>query len=650
MTRWLALLGGIGLLDPIQHSYLLDSHAKAVFLCSESYRQGVRKLPMTVDRAAVLDAAQSAFAKAKKLSKSKPSGFILFPVYRKHTGGPNSVEEGEGHGPRKELFELASAELASKWGMSNTVHCAVTAEADSNVVRSVAFGSFIGLGHQLLLPEADSSQHLDCTVTQRLSHESVRVDRLFTASISAAAFQYRSKHVQLLVPDPEDGMCWLNPALQNSTSNQAAYELLGWLMAQAIINRTSLHVRLPRLLFKWMFAQPTHQEYRPSFADLKEFGVTTARTQEQIMKASKTELQAILEAEGLALTMSNHAYADYVAQELVNSVAWQLECIGRGFALVLDLTSDLIQQLRIDAGVLQHLIVGSSMEEHASKDFSWREHFRVVEDEELIGTPQLRCELWDYMDSLEVEEKYKLLHFITGRSRLPISRTETLLIELPFDELFDDLSNMLPCAQTCANTLQLPNYWAALSKMHKDLSDAALQSVVRETLRHKMAMAVAETSGYGLDDGVVSHVDASDHESSLSLDSMAPSDGAFSASEHLNLHPRNNNLTERAPRVAVDAPDDEVTAFDASKPESDKPMRVAQLSSGSWMLGNAAHHANTGQTEDQWELSTGLSLPPIGVGLPPIGERSGVGVQHHAARTSLDEDIANLLQSLEDDE
>ena len=85
-----------------------------------------------------------------------------------------------------------------------------------------------------------------------------------------------------------------------------------------------------------------------------------------------------------------------------------------------------------------------------------------------------------------------------------MARTEMLLIELPFDELFDDVLNMLPCAQTCGNTLQLPNYWHALQRVRRaDQSDVEIRSIMRTTLRHKMAMAVAETAGYGLDDAVV---------------------------------------------------------------------------------------------------------------------------------------------------
>ena len=71
---------------------------------------------------------------------------------------------------------------------------------------------------------------------------------------------------------------------------------------------------------------------------------------------------------------------------------------------------------------------------------------------------------------------------------------------------------------------------------------------------------------------------------------------------------------------------------------TDRPPRVGQLSSGSWMLGNSAHHATAAAQDSEWNGTL--------AGLPPIGVRIG---RPMGAEEALDEDIKQLLQSLEDD-
>jgi len=130
--------------------------------------------------------------------------------------------------------------------------------------------------------------------------------------------------------------------------------------------------------------------------------------------------------------------ADYVANlatELVLSpVSSRLAALRSGFRSVLPPVW--LEGLDVRPGELQLLLRGYERPGAGGADFSWREVFRVQEDEELVApeAAPLRSALWGLLeDGLTVPEKRKMLVFLTGVGQLPAPQTETLVIEMPFE-------------------------------------------------------------------------------------------------------------------------------------------------------------------------------------------------------------------------
>lgn len=411
-------------------SCCLDSSSKAALLYTSNIAaRGEMKFSFTTAREAPLDDGL-AQAESRDIFSNACQPTKLFPTFRADATG---VEQGEGHGPRKEYFALVG---------------------------------------QQLLKEATA---LDDKSKKTQVNKFAATDPIMRFNRSA-------------------GMLWLNEQLSESRANRARVRYLGWLLAQAVCNRTSLGVPLPELLFLKLI---TGESFNPTIEQLRAFDPEAAKSIEKVLQLSSSELADLCEIEGLPAETSAADFVNHsVRTMLMDSVEWQSEALLSGWVLGLDAMD--LPQWAMTAADLCSVVCGPT----TAQLLPLRQLFRVVEDQELTECPQLLLALWEAVDKLDQSGQAKLMHFVTGSSRAPIPGTELLRVEMAYvaTEAKDPSHALhrLPQAHSCENMLELPNYWAALQRLSK--GQAPEHEEVVRVVSERLAVACEFGEGYALDE------------------------------------------------------------------------------------------------------------------------------------------------------
>ena len=84
---------------------------------------------------------------------------------------------------------------------------------------------------------------------------------------------------QPVVQQHESGRySWLNPALTERPDHVSQCEMLGWILAEAVVNRTVPHIVFPPMLFSAVLARCTGREvYVPTLEEIEQFDPTLAK-------------------------------------------------------------------------------------------------------------------------------------------------------------------------------------------------------------------------------------------------------------------------------------------------------------------------------------------------------------------------------------
>jgi hypothetical protein len=316
-------------------------------------------------------------------------------------------------------------------------------------------------------------------------------------------FQYRST-----------GKChWLNPTLKKTQRSEFKYMLAGWLMGQAIANRSPLQVSLPTLLFQKIL-WPKKRAYEPSLSEVATFDEEVAASAKQIAVMTTEELAELLELEGREDEIGTVTADDYISDLVLemshDSIEWQFTKLRDGFFAACSPDAMAAAGLQdvllggdgdsMDCGAvgLRNAVCGPQDDEGA--DFDLEGVFRVIPDESFTDSPVLVCAFWAVLRAFSVKQKRDLLYFVTGSRRLPVPGFEHIRIEVPFTPMCSSdyayMLSALPSAHTCDNTLELMDYAAACDKMGEESN---VESVT-ELLRNKLLLAMSSCQGYTLDD------------------------------------------------------------------------------------------------------------------------------------------------------
>ena len=388
---------------------------------------GQRKLNVKVHRSHVLDDIHADVEKAMHVELEMSKACKVFPSFyeaalsstRDAGTDIEHLEQGEGHGPRREFFQLVGT-------------CACS------------------------LPAPNSSQE---PMTSAPTSAGAVAEPILSYRRSAGAY-------------------WINESIPRSPSAESAFRAFGWIAGQCISNRCTLGVSLPATFFQSIidgdaFAADEHE--------LAKFDPDAAKTIGLVRDLNDRVFAEMLELDGLDARpgpdrMSREDYISLAARRiLVLDVRWQMECVRAGFWAAAESTL-LVEKWGLDGEDLADVVCGTAAAARAcvgglengdsAPDFAIDEIFRVVLGDDMQESQELWNALSGVLADLTPEQKLAFVAFVTGMPRLPEPLTEILKIELPFVPLGSDERKshigMLPQSHTCENTLELPNYLDAL--------------------------------------------------------------------------------------------------------------------------------------------------------------------------------------------
>ena len=451
---------------------LLDGRSKGVLLYLEAVQLGDSRLKLPVHRLQAFEDGLTAFEGSAQKANGSVGSVKLFPRFHSEAGG--GWEEGEGHGPRKELFTLFGEQMLR--GSAGASAGASAGSSGSGGGGSSGMRSGGASGEAVVLPYAPASR----------------------------------QHWL-----PLDG-----PSSMRSTERERLLRFAGWVLGQSVCNRAPLHQRgLPPLLFRALHAG---EPPPPSMEILAEFDPIAAQRLALVPRMPSLEFADLCELDGLEpAATSRDGYVKAAAARLLygeqQEARWQLAALCEGFETALPRSC--LEAARVSALQLSEIIsgvgggaAGDERDEAVggASDFALRAAFRVAVSDELIASGPLMVAFWRVVDGWAPPAKRRLVHFITGSERLPAPGSELITITPASTEADESaLLGMLPQAHTCDNLLELPNYYYALIARNKQLppQTAAAHSravpqlqELEQVLHERLWMAVHECAAYGIDE------------------------------------------------------------------------------------------------------------------------------------------------------
>jgi hypothetical protein len=456
---------------------------------------------------------------------AKGGACIVTPYFRSAAG----VEEGEGHGPRKELFALVARQFCDVWAMEEDGPCLLSGEVGQRVLHGANLDSCVREGYRIRLrragdPETEGTVE---AVVESIADDgqSVSVSEPLPATVTKVNFTLAEPTQPLMVYKQGSESYWPNEMLMESAELKQQYLYLGWLLGTSMLNRSHLDIRFPRPWLAQLMATkvekpvsvkksvggtsmpPSQWEvFSPTLDDLKAIDESLLQTVAQVEGMSDKDLRAmILEADDLPPTATKDAYLAYMMYELtVECVQWQTDAVRNGLTASLGVVGRAaLQEAMVDVHDLAELISGPRIAEN--EDFDVRRVYRLVPPGEASDFPDFMPAFWAVVDAWPPAQKRRFLLFVTGVDRLPAPGSEDLVVELPFVayglEGHRKTLMTLPQAHTCSNTLELPNYAEALSALvvAGEVPPGDVNQRLRAVIEEKLGMAVADCSGYGLD-------------------------------------------------------------------------------------------------------------------------------------------------------
>eukprot|EP01065_Artemidia_motanka_P046579 TRINITY_DN7096_c0_g1_i1.p1 TRINITY_DN7096_c0_g1~~TRINITY_DN7096_c0_g1_i1.p1 ORF type:complete len:872 (+),score=170.73 TRINITY_DN7096_c0_g1_i1:62-2677(+) len=481
--------------------FALDAATKEMLLYAISSVIGCKRVSLpTLPRQSTLQATLRAVEAAGVLSCGATQLTRVNPQF--------AGEPGEGHGPRKELFDLLGQELQADWGLEfSSDSLGATASLQEGSAHVLVYHSGGDAANRLKagcrlvfrsLSSAFEHEHISIDdtlemVCHQADHEEIgvlrmRCDRISPVTIEKTAFGMRPPAVPCFRASSSAPTVWFNTGVDcldsevchSPTSLKGRereqwvqkYAFVGWLMAAAIANGVSLPVNLPSVFFAILKDWPTYTPLEEHLTSLGGVGggVSTVRTMPE------EELTELLRLQQLPTDMSREDYVKHLCTEaLQTQIAVPMTALAESFHAT-GLGETLVFR-HCSPDELRAIICGRRDDNLG--DFNFRCEFRFVVDGDFRRFPHnevLLDALWAVIDSgLDAPDgdrqgllmKRRFLKFLTGRVRLPaLPQHETVRFvfgtcPMTAAEYTEQLQR-LPVAHTCDNSLEIPNYAEAL--------------------------------------------------------------------------------------------------------------------------------------------------------------------------------------------
>jgi hypothetical protein len=229
---------------------------------------------------------------------------VICPYYRSEYGRKRSegvsVEEGEGLGPRKELFVLLSEQFQRKYKKVDEADVVVcsgdkgssTVDVDGEIDPGVKAGAMLKWGES-------GPSHVVARVDKKRNQ--IVLDGPLGSVLRKEAATLHKSCVPLLVYKKEGECLWINTSLGKSPAAEADFRVLGLLLALATINQCQLDLDLPNVFFK-VLLDPNN---KPALADLEKFDGELLGTLNKVRQEwSDSQIREVLEMEGVRVGSS----------------------------------------------------------------------------------------------------------------------------------------------------------------------------------------------------------------------------------------------------------------------------------------------------------------------------------------------------------
>ncbi|KND03875.1 uncharacterized protein SPPG_01327 [Spizellomyces punctatus DAOM BR117] len=284
--------------------------------------------------------------------------------------------------------------------------------------------------------------------------------------------------------DQETRYCWINGA---SLESEKEFELVGTIVGLALYNGVILDVNFPKVLYKKLLDEA------PTLEDVKDAWPTLGRGLQQLLEWSDGDVGDVFlrtfeisydiygqvkhfplveGGEDILVTNDNRKeYVDlYIHHYVVESVRRQFSAFRRGFHKVCG--GNALKMCR--ASELELMICGTS-----TTDLDFTELEQGAQYDDGYGPDHEVIQwFWEIVHSdMELEQKKKLLNFVTASDRVPLKGLGGLTFVIQRNGPDTD---RLPTALTCFGRLLLPEY-----------SD-------KDKLRDRLVTAIENAKGFGL--------------------------------------------------------------------------------------------------------------------------------------------------------
>ena len=230
------------------------------------------RLTLTTHRTSILSTCRSLLSHAGYLPPAslQDTAFVICPYFRTPYGAKRSegfsVEEGEGLGPRKEMFHLLKVGFEEEWKSSTEVKV-YGAKKEREVTVD---GGGVAAGNKLVFDVGSPSEFFR-TVT-RSSNSTCYLDApLPEAYDGTCLLQLPSQ--PMMSYRKENEKVWPNAALSQNKSNEENFVMLGVLLGLTVVNQCQMDFDLPPLFFKLL-----SEEGPVTMSDLKTFDLEMHET------------------------------------------------------------------------------------------------------------------------------------------------------------------------------------------------------------------------------------------------------------------------------------------------------------------------------------------------------------------------------------
>ena len=417
---------------------VLSPTNKGLFLYMEITKLGASRLTLTTFRENSLETCRKLLEHAGYLeSEVDDRSFVICPYYRSNYGRKisegYSVEEGEGLGPRKELFALISEQFLQKHKRAadasfngcagekghSTIRLGANWEAHVDAVKP---------GCMVVVNEGDVCEQRRTVTRVNGWKGEIMLDKILTCEFENSTVQLFEVCTPLLTWKKDCEKVWVNQMCQKTGDNELMFQLLGVLMGLTVVNQCHLVFSLPSIFFKLLM----DKGYVCTKDDLAGFDDSMLNNLQMVEKTwSSRQIREVCEVEGLTVSADDSKddlykiYERHLLRNLLDdNVRWQMDAIRMGFLSMV--REDELQMFKITSDDLNEIVCGPKQDVDANFDF--REVFQVVCDEELSSCRELHDALWEVIECFSVRQKRQLLLFITGIDRLPAKGTEFLTI------------------------------------------------------------------------------------------------------------------------------------------------------------------------------------------------------------------------------